>query len=83
MRLLTIVSGISPSNSKLATWPSAWTPASVRPATVSAMLSRRSAIASARSISACTDGPFSCRAQPLKGVPSYSMSRRQITRPDR
>ena len=58
--------------SKCATWPSAWTPASVRPAPCTVGFSPLKA--SIASVSArCTDGALSCHCQPANGVPSYSM----------
>ena len=66
-----------PATLKLATWPRAWTPVSVRPATVSSTGSRRT-VASAVSSSPCTVRRPGCRAQPRKPLPSYSMSSRTV-----
>ena len=60
---------------KLATWPSAWTPASVRPATVS-LVGSPSTRSSAASSSPWTVRFPGCTAQPLKRRPSYAMSSR-------
>ncbi len=61
-----------PARSMWATCPSAWTPASVRPAPLTTTRSpEKAAIAS--SIACWTEGPFCCRCQPTKGPPSYSM----------
>ena len=69
--------GWSSSRSKLATWPSACTPASVRPAprtnTVSPVMSR---IASS-SVAWTVRCPI-CRCQPEKSVPSYSTTMRHL-----
>ena len=58
---------------------SAWTPASVRPAActlASSPVMRWSASSSA----CCTEGPCSCRCQPMNGPPSYSIvSRQRVT----
>ena len=67
--------GTSAAVAKLATWPRAWTPASVRPATVSATGSRR-IVSSAVSSSAWTVRRPGWLAQPEKPEPSYSISRR-------
>ena len=58
---------------------SAWTPASVRPAPWTA--ARSPVIRWIASSSACwTDGPWSCRCQPMNGPPSYSIvSRQRVT----
>src|ERR1700730_10633138 len=64
--------GQSLARSTWATWPSAWTPASVRPAPPTKALSPLRA-SSAVSIASCTESPFFCRCQPAKGEPSYSM----------
>ncbi len=61
-------------------WPPgrrAWTPVSVRPATVSATGSR-STVSSAVSSSPCTVRRPGCLAQPRKPEPSYSMSSRTV-----
>src|SRR5262245_2102980 len=64
-------SGIGRSVRKLATWPRAWTPASVRDAPTT-RVSCCSSCASAASRWPCTVGPFVCRCQPDSAVPSYS-----------
>src|SRR3954453_11207931 len=63
-----------------ATWPVACTPASVRPATVSAT-GTRSTVARAASSSACTVRRPGCLAQPDSAVPSYCTSSRTRTSP--
>ena len=69
--------GSGASVSKLATCPRAWTPVSVRPATVS-WISSRSTCASAASSTPWTVRSPGWRAQPRKPVPSYSMSSRTV-----
>ena len=60
------------SNSKLATWPFAWTPASVLPAPkIEVFLFESFWIDS--SINCWIERPFSWRCHPTKFVPSYSM----------
>ena len=63
----------------LATWPDAWTPASVRPATVTSAGSRRSVRRASRSTPSTVRSP-GWEAQPENRDPSYSRSRRR-TRP--
>ena len=58
-----VVTSRSWSSVTLATWPRAWTPASVRPAPVT-LTDRPSIRSSVCSSCACTDGPFGCRCQP-------------------
>ena len=74
--------GAAVSASAMSTWAliaSAWTPASVRPAAVNAAGSPVMRC-SASSSACCTDGPWSCRCQPMNGPPSYSMvSRQRVT----
>src|SRR4051794_33794714 len=57
--------------SKCATWPSACTPASVRPAP-RIVVGVPTISDSASSIACCTARPLACRCQPAKSVPSYS-----------
>ena len=57
--------------SKCATWPSAWTPASVRPAPCTMTFSPENA-SIAVMIARCTDGELSWYCQPANGAPSYS-----------
>ncbi len=61
---------MSGSTSTWATWPRAWTPASVRPATVTRTSGIRSAVASAPSRVPCTVRSDGWAAQPEKSVPS-------------
>src|SRR3989441_631887 len=61
---------------RLATWPTAWTPASVRLAPVT--LTGSPKILSAAAItSPCTVGRPGCACQPWKSVPSYARVRRR------
>src|SRR4051795_8527143 len=70
----------SPGTSAEATWPVACTPASVRPATVSATGTRRT-VASAASSSPWTVRRPGWAAQPDSAVPSYWTSSRTRTSP--
>ena len=67
------------STSTCALIASAWTPASVRPAAMKRASSP--VIRCSASSSVCwTDGPWSCRCQPMNGPPSYSIvSRQRVT----
>src|ERR1019366_1511926 len=68
----TVSVGQSLARSTWATWPSACTPVSVRPAPCTFTRSPQNACAAAIR-APCTDRPRSCSCQPMKGVPSYSM----------
>ncbi len=69
------------STSACATWPRAWTPASVRPATVRRTGSgARSSVVRAVESSDSTARRPGWAAQPEKSVPSYARSRRIRTR---
>ena len=58
---------------------SAWTPASVRPDAVKVTVSPVICSIASSSV-CCTDGPWSCLCQPMKGPPSYSIvSRQRVT----
>src|SRR5215468_1261999 len=68
-------SGIARSVRKLAIWPRAWTPASVRDAPTTAT-SCASSLPSAASRWPCTVGPLAWRCQQHSAVPSYSTTSR-------
>ena len=67
----TVSTGQARPKSKCATWPSACTPASVRPAARSDTVSPEN-LPIASVSRPCTDTPSACTCQPTNGVPSYS-----------
>jgi hypothetical protein len=66
--------GGPPSTSTEATWPSAWTPVSVRPATARFSIEAKVSPSACRSAASIVGKP-GCAAQPRNGVPSYSSVR--------